>query len=488
MKTLILSLLLMASPQYKPVELNPFELFTVTYLPHTLQERVPAFHREWYAAAYDNTIRFLEIESARLSAKSQIFSVNYPVYLACEGDDPEIQTFSESGGVSGMSTKWMSRIKKELTENQLLVADYGIKPGNTWTQDHIQIVRPNGFTVDIFCRGKHAAVRGSRGVVIIDDPQNSDDVRSETVLARDEDWLFSDVLPVLKKDQRLILIGTPISPLSLISKCKSIPEFTVKSFPAEDPPWSGKSRWPEQWPDSYLAERLSIMGRDRYGAEYLCEPRVPGNPVFRPEWIRSYDPESETYRKAQRDFVYTVVGMDCAESKSDQADYTALVTLAVTRGDKPDYYVLDVRRGRWTTKQGAEQLFLVYHEYHQHKSVVESRVKPPYGDAMTEEIRARETIYSEYVNLYPVRPIHDKVTRAMHIQSMVQEGHLYINPKNPNHQILRDEMIMFTGDQLFHDDVLDALVMAATDAKARTNRGGTSGVKIESGLAGSWEA
>lgn len=441
--------------------LNPFEAFTAHYLGHYLRNKVPDFHRDWYGGLDDDDIEFLAIEAGRASAKSTIASVSAPIYYICERDWPEIQTFSQSGGTTGMSTKWMRRIKNELETNRMLRADYGLRPGEVWAQDHIQVIRNDGHVVDLYCRGKHAAARGGRGVVIIDDPQSASDCRSETVLSNDEEWLFSDVLPILLPGQRLIFIGTPISPLSLLSKVKSLPDFKVMSFPAEDPPWSGKSRWPEQWPDDYLAKRLRIMGRDRYGAEYLCIPQVSGNPVFRDEWFQHYEPDSATFRQIEREIVFKVTGMDGAESKADQADETALVTLGATRGSRPDVYVLDVRKGHWSVTEGAQQLYTVYDRHLQHISKVETRVKPENGgDALYREIRALETVYGHGVNLRGWKPVKDKVTRAMQVQAICEQKRVHINRRDKSHQALLNQLVMFTGEQLFHDDCVDAFTSA----------------------------
>lgn len=448
-----------------PLDMNKFELFTAQYLPHLLTNNVAKMHRQWYSALNDRSVQYLCMEAGRGSAKTTIGSVAFSLFNICESKDEDMQVASRSTGPTGTSTKIMRKVKRELEENELLIYDYGIKRGQDWGKEAIEVIRGDGHRIYFYSIGKHSSIRGSRGTVLIDDPQNSADCRSETVLCADEDWLLEDVLPVIINDQRLIFIATPISPLSLCSKVKSLPGFKVLSFPMEDPPHSGKSAWPEQYSDEFLAERLSVMGLDRYGAEYLCEPKVSGNPVFKPEWFKGYDPESVQFQRLRKETFYLVVGMDCAESKSDQADNTALVTLGAMYSAKPDVYILDVRANTWSTKEGAEQLFRVFDQYQQHKSVVESRVKPPGKDAMIEEIEERERIYGKYVNLLPVRPVKDKVTRAMYVQSMLQEGRVYFNKKDKEQQKLISELTMFTGDQNFHDDRVDALVHGLTEIK-----------------------
>lgn len=447
---------------------NPLVKFAARYLPHYWICDVPPFHMEIYDALVDKSLERVAIEAGRGSAKSTIASIEYPLYEICEGSEPEIQTFSQSGGSTGLSTKWMFKIRKELEENQLLVYDYGIQRGEVWGQDHIQVKRGDGFVVDLYCRGKGAAARGSRGLVIIDDPQDSDDCSSETILARDENWLFSDILPILLKNQRLIFIGTPISPLSLLCKVKELPGWKVLSFPAIDP--SGRSIWPEQWPLEVLDQRLAEMGLDRFNAEYMCRPMVSGNPVFRREWFKSYDPQSVQFQRLEREGFYTVTGFDGAESKADGADYSAVVTLSGTYGRNGDIYVREAFRDHLTTKQGAERLFVNFDNWKQHKTVVESRCKPPNVDAIIEEIHERERIYNTFLNLRQVKPDKDKVRRAHAVQSIVQQGRVYFDLNDPGQQALLSELTMFTGDQKFHDDLVDAFVYALTEIKERGGR------------------
>jgi predicted phage terminase large subunit-like protein len=433
------------------------------------------FHPEWYQALGDRAIQYLLLESGRGNAKTTIGSVEFSLYNICESDDEEMQVASRASGATGTATKIMAKVKRELEENTLLISDYGIQRGKEWGKEHIQVIRGDGHRIDFYSVGKHSSIRGSRGTVLIDDPQNEADCRSETILEADDAWLLSDVLPIIIHDQRLVVMATPISVLSLCSKIKRMPMFKVLSFPVENPPGSGKSAWPEQYSDEFLAERKAVMGFDRYAAEYLCQPRVPGTPVFRSEWFKSYDPTDRQFDEDKRNSLYTCVGMDCAESKADQADYTALVTLAATPGKEPRIYCLDARKGHWTTKEGAEQPFQLLREYQQHWTGVETRVKDNTdqtgGDAMIREIRERQSTYGQHVNLHPIRPVHDKVTRAMHVQSLCQQGLVRFNMQDKGQQWLLDELTMFTGDQNYHDDLVDAFVYALTEIKDRSSRG-----------------
>lgn len=489
MLNLLLTISLAVAIVAQPITINRFANFMVTYLGHYMKYPCAKMHHEWMTALCDKSVKRLYIEAGRGGAKTTYASIGYSLFELCEGTDEEMQVASRASGATGTSTKIMRRVKRELEENALLRHDYGIQKGADWGKEALEVRRGiDNHRMMFYSIGKHSSIRGSRGTVIIDDPQNKADCRSATVLEADEDWLLEDVLPVVIDEQRLIFIGTPISPLSLLSIVKSLPSFRGYSFPLANPEEPTKSLWPEGRSDEYLAAQLADMGLDNYLAEYCCRPKVPGNPVIKREWLRHYDPNSAQFEELRRNFTYTVLGGDAAESKADAADYTFLVTLSQTPGDKPDYYVRDVRRGHWSTKEGAEQIFMVFDELQQHKTIVESRVSPKaeqLGDAFIEEIRHREQIYGKYVNLYPVRPVQDKVQRLRYVQSLFQEGRVFFDFHNKNHQILIGELTMFTGDQQFHDDGVDAIGHALRDMK---DHGGTgAGIEIRSGLEGAWQ-
>ncbi len=457
----------MTEPALKIFPGPKIELFVAQYLEHYLTVDSAQFHHDWYWGLEDKTIQFLCIEAGRGAAKTTNAAVNFGLKEICEGVDPtgfmDMQIVSRSGGPTGTSAKIMAKVKRELETNALIIEDYGIERGKEWGKEHIQVKRGDGMVVDFYSLGKHSSIRGSRGVVLIDDPQNRADCRSETVLAADEEWLLTDVIPVIIQNQRLIFIGTPISPISLLSKVKAMEDFTVLSSPMEDE--NGVPQWPEMYSREFLEQRRRMLGNDLFAAEYLCKPVVSGNPVFKLEWFPDYDPETVQFERLMREGFYIVAGWDGAESKRDQADNSAIVVLAATYDKVPEIYCLTCKADHWSTKEGASNIIREYERFKWNRLIFESRVKPPSKDAMLEEIEDLERIQGVNVNVIPFRPEKDKVTRAMMVQSLCQQGRVHINKKDPAQAALLNELIMFTGDQIFRDDRLDAFVCALGDVK-----------------------
>jgi predicted phage terminase large subunit-like protein len=445
--------------------LNPLETFCLEYCSHMGKHPVPDVHRKLDAALYDRTITRLAIEMARGMAKTTKASIMYALYEICTGDYDDIQIISRVGGPKGTATVIMNKIKREIDGNDLLRYDYGLKITERH-KEHITVKRIDGKIISVSSRGKRSAIRGSRGLVIIDDPQNKDDVKSATVLTRDEDWFFEDVYPVVLENQRLIFIGTTISPLSLLSKVKKLGRFTVLEFPVDDPVGSFNSVWPEQYSREYLIAQCEDMTLDRFNSEYRCMPRVSGNPVFTSEQLRYYEAASEQFERIRRDGLFIVTAGDGAYSTKKSADYTAIMTVGATMTGRPDIYVRAAERGQWSVKQAAEKVMAVRDTYQPNITFVESTCNPPQKDAWVEEILDRERFYNVSCNLRWKKPTTDKLNRAYMVQSLFNEHRVFFDRSDKAQRELINEILMFTGEQTFPDDQVDALVYALLEVKA----------------------
>jgi predicted phage terminase large subunit-like protein len=430
-----------------------------------MKHPVPDVHRTLDAALYDDNQKRVVVEMARGMAKSTKAAVMYALYEICTGDYDDIQIVSRVGGANGTSTKIMSKIKKELESNDVLIHDYGIKSAGAWGAEHIEVGRIDGRTIMVYSRGKRSSIRGSRGLVIIDDPQNEDDVKSSVVITRDEDWFFGDVLPVLLPDQKLVFIGTTISPISLLAKVKGLPGYLVIEIPVDDPPGSFNSVWPEQYPRDFLIQRCAEMGLDRFNAEYRCMPRVSGNPVFTSGQFRYYDPQSIQFERTKKDGLFIITAGDGAYSTKKSADYTALVTIGATMTGRADAYVLDVQQGRWSVKQAAEKVMQIRETWQPNVVFIESICNPPNKDAWVEEVLEREMFYNVSTNLRWRKPTTDKLNRAYLVQSFFNEHRVYFDRENKEQRALINELLMFTGEQTFPDDQVDAMVYALLEMK-----------------------
>jgi len=445
------------------IDLKPVELFAATYLPHYLKCDVPLCHREIYAAYSDRSIDRLTIRAPRDWAKSTTALIYFLWEIAESKDVPGILAFSRS---KDLGTRWTRKIKHEIESNYLLCHDYGLSAGEPWSSNQIVINRVGREPFEFKAFGKGSSARGFRGNVFIDDPQDKGDTESEAIINADENWLFEDVLNILEPGQRLIFIGTRISPISLLSKAVRIPSWKHLSYKAIE---DGKSTWPSKWSMEAIEQRKDEIGIDRFNSEFMDMPRISENPIFKNDWFRPYDRKSAYFQTLLKQGVYTVTACDPAISKRDTADYTGIVTVSATMTSRPEYFIRDVRKSRWSMSETSSQLFQVFDAYKQSKTVVESVA---YQQALMEEINHTQEKYRQYINPYPIEPDRDKARRAYAVQSLFQEGRVYFDFEDKGTQQLMDELLLFSGmdNSGYHDDLVDAMVYALSELKQWSGR------------------
>ena len=138
-----------------------------------------------------------------------------------------------------LSSPAMNGLMQEVRENSGLAFEVSYK---------------NSQAVRIEAYGKGAAVRGlSWGakrpdLVIIDDPQDEEDARSETVTASDWDWFLSDVY-FLGQGSRIFIIGNNLGErciMECIMRNAERLKFEVSKVPILTQ--GGQSTWPSKWP------------------------------------------------------------------------------------------------------------------------------------------------------------------------------------------------------------------------------------------------
>ena len=473
-----------AQPTLQEIKLNRFELFTAQYLSHHLTKPVCQPHRQVYGALADESIKLLAIEFWRGGGKSTIGNMAFTLFSICEGefgDEFEVQSVSASGGPTGLSTKNARKIRKELTENELLIYDYQIECSQG--TEYFSVKMP-GRQVEVYCRGKGTAIRGSRGLVIVDDPQSIKDCQSQTILEADHYWFYDDVLPVILDEQRLVFIYTSISPLSLGHQFAKKKGVTSLKFAVDDPVGSFNSVWPEKFPEHFLRERYELMGRDSFDAEYRCKPLVSGNPIFKEDWIKYYLKGNASYQGVTESNNYTILAVDTAMSKKKINDQTAYSIGTAKLVQKPDYFIRNAESGQYSTKEGVTKCINLIKTYQPDLVWVETACNFPDKDGWIEELETQLHINNMTANLMWGHPSESKVHRALSVQGLVQSGRVYFDEEDEQQERLIADLIVFIGDDKMPDDRVDAFVHGLRAFQNwLTNY---KPVNIKSALAGKW--
>lgn len=434
------------------------EAFARCYMSGDLTCSVPEFHREMYQIAEAGHKRIV-ICAPRSFAKSTVFSKIYPLYQILEGDAKRIFIVSATGT---LAEHWLREIKRELEENPYIRRDYGDVTTKKWTQDHIVCKRPNGTLCEVIAKGAGYQIRGFRpDVVIIDDVETDEGVRSEDQREKLRDWFNKALINTLEKDSQLIMIGTMLHPLSLLADVMNREGWATRKYQAILP--DGQSLWAAKWPVDALEARRKEIGTLAFNSEYMNEPLISENPIFVKQWMRPYESDSEVFKKTAGAGLYSVTSVDPAIAKKETADYTAIVTVSATFGAEPKFYVRaggGVTRGHWTINQTVVESLRVYDIFQSNLLQVETIA---YQEALADEIRRYCEDNRRFINISEIKPDKDKERRAHVVAPLLEQGRVYFDHNDPMTQRLIEELIVFpTGDR---DDLVDAFVYCMTALK-----------------------
>lgn len=335
-------------PQEPPaLSLNPFETFearkesrkhllgfSLIYLTGYFTDPPATFHAQLVHALASDKDRRLLIIGFRGSGKSTLGSLALPLWAALEYPEkyPFIILISDS---ARQATLNIAAIKTELETNNLIKQDYGEIKGNViedfslkgdgeeWQKQNI--VLSNG--VRILARSRGQKVRGLRHLqyrpklVVIDDPEDGEWVRTKENRDKTERWLRSEVIPGMDaRKGKLVLIGNLLHMDALLSRLKTDGSgFKVLEFPLIDK--DGRCTWPAMYPtEQSLKDRERDMGPVAWAREMLLKIVAEEDQIIKPEDIHYYDewPKEIAAIKGH--------GIDLAISQKENADYTSIVS------------------------------------------------------------------------------------------------------------------------------------------------------------------
>jgi len=326
-------------------------------------EAPPAnFHFQWSHLLL-NGLDNEAIEGYRESAKGQYVLRSFPLYRL------KFPKRSQSYIVlikanQKLAENKLLEIEEEYSSNPLLNAnceEIKVKSGKVFSVD---VTDETGEIINIRIEayGKGASVRGLSNldrrpdIVIIDDPQDKEDSKSETVMANDWDWFLSDI-KFLSKSCRIFLIGNNMGDKCIIEQVRR--NAAILGFNFRRVPSMNKREVP-MWPirttrEEIVQEREAyrLMGKlDIWLQEKMCLSVDEETKIFKKKW-RAYYTAGNKNNIAGQSSIY--VTLDPASSKEKSACYRAFVVNAVT----PDnlWHILDVPYGFWDSVELIDELF-----------------------------------------------------------------------------------------------------------------------------------
>jgi phage terminase large subunit-like protein len=430
--------------------------FSLVYLTGYFTDPPASFHPELVHALEDQALNRVLIIGFRGSGKSTFGSLALPLWAALEHPDkfPFIILIADS---SRQATLNISAIKHELETNQLIKQDYGEIKGNViedfalkgegeeWQKQNI--VLSNG--VRILARSRGQKVRGLRHLqfrprlVIVDDPEDGEWVRTKENRDKTDRWLHSEVIPGIDvKRGKLVVIGNLLHMDSLLSRLKVEGSgFKVLEFPLIGK--DGKCTWPAMYPtEQSLKDKERDMGAIAWQREMLLKIVAEEDQVVKPEDIHYYDEKPKTGAAVKGH------GIDLAISQAESADYTAIVSGEVFyMDDAPKIFV----------RPNPFNKHVVFHDFLQYVRNIPGELKGA-NVFFVEDVGYQKAAIQEMeramLPVTPMKPTTDKRSRLQVIAPYIKNGTVLF-PRSGCEELLGQ---LFNLGVESHDDLVDALV------------------------------
>lgn len=416
-------------------------------------DEVPDFHRDIYGVITGN--ERVAMAAPRGFAKSTIVSKVYPLWLILYKKRRDICIISAS---ETLAVEHLRYIKTHLESNPKVLAGWGNLKSEKWTENHFIVNHPDGTRINVRAKGAGGQIRGFRpDCLILDDIETDDSVESEDQRRKIKNWLFKACLNTLLPGGQLLLIGTLIHPLSVLSDLLDMPNNWVKrKYQAykDGVEAVGHELWPEKRPHDWLQARKAEIGSWAFAAEFMNDPKMDASMPIKDDHIRYWD--------SLPNDLSMVIAVDPAYSEEDNADFKVASLIGIDANH--NRYLVDYVRTHATSGEFIDAILSMYLR---HKNTI-TGVGVPNSGTEKEFFRScvnkahDRKIYPPFAELKnsfisstggSVRNKKDRIIAAL--QPLFEQGKYYIHA---NHIDAREELLTIGSSRW--DDVVDTMAYA----------------------------
>ncbi len=324
----------------------------------------PQYHSEWSDILLTETGNFA-IEGFRESGKGQIVLRAFPLHCLMFPSTARDYLILIKQNVTLAGQKLLE-IENEYLSNPALNSNLVEVRQKSTSIFSVDVKDANGkiHNVRIECYGKGSSIRGLSNVdrrpkiCILDDPQDTEDARSDTVLDADWQWFLSDVM-FLGQHTRIFLIGNNLGDKCILERVFASADtlnFRIRKVAILDE--RGDPTWIDKFPlDVVNKQRESFrsVGQiDVWMRERMCQSTSEENRIFDKHDLVRY---SYLYRDKIIRGMNFFVTVDPASSTNKSACYRAICVNAVN--EQNIWTIADFPYGRWKSDEFIEALFNV---------------------------------------------------------------------------------------------------------------------------------
>lgn len=433
--------------------------------------RIPQFHRElWelFCLDHPNVAVAAPRRHAKTTAGTQAFtlaSVLFRVRKYCL-----IVSDTES-----QAEQFLGEIKNTLIDNEHIVGAFGkitfIKDNSTDLIAEFE----DGEQFRIQAKGAEQKLRGLKwnslrpDLICIDDLENDELVMNKDRREKLKRWFYGALMPCRSKHGIVRYVGTILHMDALLEnlidsymprtdKLRKYDELRVVStnykvawvvakYKAHSFDYS-KVLWPENYDAQYFMDLRDDFIKqglpDVYSQEYLNIPIDPSVAIYRKEDL------IPMITKDHEKHLRYYMGVDLAISEKQRADYSAFVIVGVDEGGV--LHICDVVRERLDSRQIIDTLIQLQKRYSFELVAIEKgHIEKSIGPFLREEMLRTGT----FLNLVPMQPSTDKVTRARSMNARFRAGAVKVNTDTSWYPDFEEEMLTFPRGR--HDDMVDAV-------------------------------
>ena len=337
------------------------------------------------------------------------------------------------------ASEFLMEIKRELEDNEELKQAFHIQKLWRDTQTDIICSFTDGDQFRVLAKGAGQKVRGRKwrgtrpDMYVMDDLENEELVDSEIRREKMRRWFSGSVMPGGSDDCIFRYVGTILHFDSLLERRMPQPGDPntiveeLRTYNLVDREWAAVKYKAHNedfsqilWPEKFTKERLLAVRKDYmeqnvpdvYSQEYLNVPISDDNAYFESRDFIGMKPDD--FEKAGLHFY---AAADLAISQKDRSAFTVLVVGAMDQEN--NIQIRDVFRGRWNSLEILERLFEVQQRYQPEIFWMEKEnIARSIGPVLEKEMRSRGI----YINIEPVVPSVDKLSRARPLQARMRAG------------------------------------------------------------------
>jgi predicted phage terminase large subunit-like protein len=409
---------------------------------------VPHVHGEWADWFETSSSRINLLLVPRGTFKSSFFTVGW-----------SLQQIAKNRSTRGLianatlanAQRFLGDIKNRLRNNKNLSDLYGKSYDKNlkWNEDEIEVVGRGLSTREptITATGVGGnLVSQHYDWIVADDLVNSENSATRYQSEKVIDW-WKKSLSLLEPNGTMLVIGTRWTYYELYSYLLDELGGKINSYIRGAYNEDGSFYFPERYNEEKLKELKELHGSYLFSSFYLNSPVDKDSALIKKSDIKYYQGRPEGLN------VFSAC--DPAFSQQSSADHSAIVTVGVD--EESNWYVLEVRRGRWTVSELIDNLFSVYNRFAPIGMSIEVVGQ---SQGILSPILKEEETRGQYLPLTEIkaRPPLEKETRIRaELQPRFEGGKVFIKK---NMEELETELLQFPNSK--YDDVIDCLADIAT--------------------------